>query len=1723
MNNLKKLAIVLAYIMIQVGSLSWMEARPACAAGGFFPVIASGVLASTSTACIGSAKTAAVNLNSVTFDIYLENLGSQELTELGVTEDLDAVFGAGNYGISSPPVLIDDPGTVVLNPAFNGTTDTDLLQLPQSGRDGSSLAPGETARIRLVVLVSNLSDRGLGLGVYQNQVLASAVDPVGNPVSDLSDSGTDPDSSGNGDPTEMGENDPTDFSMVPNPVIGVSKEVEVFSATTESVDFSGAVMAATGPRVLITWRLENLGNVALTNVVLTDDLISVFGDGNFGTYADDSQPAVVLTGSGLLNRNVSYNGANQAQVITGGSLGIGSIAEITMEMLVTTIVDMGMGSGVYINQATATADGISGGPTLDLSDEGQIPDPNGNGDPCESGEDDPTVFAVGAYLGAAKTASVMGNEVVFDIYLENFGNLTIPNVSLTENLDAALGAGNYTITSGPALIVNPGTLNLNGGFDGSGDRELLSAGSSLVPGATAQIQLPVTINLLSDQGLGLGNYANTVEVTGSLPGGQAFIDLSDSGTDPDPNGNSDPTESAENDPTPFGLAGFAATGAAKSAIVSGTEVTFNIYLENLGSLTTSDLSVIDDLDEVFGAGNYVTASPPTLIDDPGTIQLNGSFDGSADKELVASSSSLNPADTAQIRFVVQVGAVVDQGLGFGLFQNQVFVSGSDSNGSAFTDLSDEGIDPDPSGDGNPSLPTNEADPTNFFVFENPRLGISLHTYVTGTFVILDYYIENLGDSPIDSVSLAQDLDAVFGAGNYTVTLQPALIDGPNTLTRSGTFSGTGGSTSIITGGTLASGNLVRIQVRVNVTNITDQGNGLGVYMAQATLTGAAPDASPVSDVSDYGIDPDPNGNGDPADSGEGDPSLIVIGEEASLGVAKAAVVSGTQVTFDYYLENLGNVTLSSLDLEENLDSVFGVGTYTLDGLPVLMQDPGTVNLNLSFDGSNDPALIGPGSSLVAGVTAQIRIVVEVGTVIGGGLFANQVIGSGTAGLGTLGQDLSDDGVNPDSNSNGYPADAGEGDPTLFEILTPDVGIAKTASVTGSMVTFNVFVEAFDPATLTGARLVDDLDAVFGLGNYEVVGDPTLISVPRNLDPNPNFNGGSDKNLTIPGGSLLAGIVEELQFVVRVLNITDRGRGFGQYSNQATLSAQDAGMKTGTDLSDSGTNPDPDGDEVAGGPNEDDPTLFALTADFGDAPDTYGTLLSNNGARHITGGARFLGASVDSEAEGAPSANSDGDAVGVDDEDGVSFPNALVVGTATEIVVFSTSPGVLDFFFDFNGDGEFGGTEETFSFNHPGGGAADVPVIIPADAQVATTYARFRLTSSGGVGPHGTATDGEVEDYQVTVVGRVPTIVCPADISVGADPGLCTALIPFAATAMGTPNPVVEYRIGTQIISSPHSFPVGTSIVDCTVTNSEGSAACSFIVSVTDDEAPALFCPPKLTAIADGMGQAQIPDMLSLISTFDNCTSGDDLLISQNPPAGTLVTPGDFPIVVTVVDSSNNMIECLSEFSVFEGSPTPTVTFTETITPTETPTPTSTETVTETETETPSSTPTPTTTETVTASPSETPSATATLTGTATESPTETPSSSATETATETLTETASATVTETRADTETPTPTPTLSETTTETATPTATATETQTSSATPTELATSSPTETEASTLTPTPSETATPTPTVTRVQTYDVFPAGGDGVIDARDLMLLLQQDPPPPWFEFSNFWYD
>jgi len=161
--------------------------------------------------------------------------------------------------------------------------------------------------------------------------------------------------------------------------------------------------------------------------------------------------------------------------------------------------------------------------------------------------------------------------------------------------------------------------------------------------------------------------------------------------------------------------------------------------------------------------------------------------------------------------------------------------------------------------------------------------------------------------------------------------------------------------------------------------------------------------------------------------------------------------------------------------------------------------------------------------------------------------------------------------------------------------------------------------------------------------------------------------------------------------------------------------------------------------------------FDPPRDYGDAPDTYGTTAASFGASHTLPTNYFLGSSVDPESDGQPGASANGDdANGDDDEDGIAFTTPLVLGEPASVTVTASDFGYLSAWIDFDGDGQFENEEIIVSAQSLLSGTTVQAFSIPSDASAASTYARFRFSSTPIVSPTGPGGAGEVEDYAVSI-------------------------------------------------------------------------------------------------------------------------------------------------------------------------------------------------------------------------------------------------------------------------------------------------------------------------------------------------------------------------------------
>jgi len=195
-------------------------------------------------------------------------------------------------------------------------------------------------------------------------------------------------------------------------------------------------------------------------------------------------------------------------------------------------------------------------------------------------------------------------------------------------------------------------------------------------------------------------------------------------------------------------------------------------------------------------------------------------------------------------------------------------------------------------------------------------------------------------------------------------------------------------------------------------------------------------------------------------------------------------------------------------------------------------------------------------------------------------------------------------------------------------------------------------------------------------------------------------------------------------------------------------------------------------------NEDDEACAKVTIlsvfDYGDAPDSYGTLEASGGAKHEIIPKLSLGAIVD-EDDGTLT-NADANA---DDNNGESDEDGYTITTLTEgddpnwSVVVTNDTGSsanLVCWIDYDGDGVFAtdGTESGSATVASASGAQTITVDMPAvpgtavsdnldgSTGVSESYTRCRLSTDSDLNvltPAGAMDDGEVEDRKVTFANQ----------------------------------------------------------------------------------------------------------------------------------------------------------------------------------------------------------------------------------------------------------------------------------------------------------------------------------------------------------------------------------
>jgi uncharacterized repeat protein (TIGR01451 family) len=459
----------------------------------------------------------------------------------------------------------------------------------------------------------------------------------------------------------------------------------------------------------------------------------------------------------------------------------------------------------------------------------------------------------------------------------------------------------------------------------------------------------------------------------------------------------------------------------------------------------------------------------------------------------------------------------------------------------------------------------------------------------------------------------------------------------------------------------------------------------------------------------------------------------------------------------------------------------------------------------------------------------------------------------------------------------------------YPVLNPSGAFIKTVNnIThpgATLLTANDILEYTLSITNTGNLIAGNVTLVDSIpaGATYVTGTTKLNGTTQadNSGAMPYANTVTPKQINSPGqvsGVLATGSSNKATVVFQVkVNATNT-----QICNQGTVN-YDGGPVSGIFSDDSST-------ALA-----DDITCTGKLVDFGDAPDTgsgtgvgnYQTISSDNGPNHFIVSGIQMGANIDGDTGSLQNANADADNTNgtLNDEDGVKLgasslqAQSLNQGASSTLDITTQGSGKLNAWIDWNRDGDFLDLGEQIATDiSPVSNAISLPMTVPSTALIGITYARFRYSSQAGLASTGSASDGEVEDYKITITANADLVT--------------TKTGPTTAVAGST----VTYSLST-INNGPSS---ATNVI---VTDNIGIGLTGVVPSNsgTYSSTTGIVTFPTIASLANGATQTytinvtapasgSIADTVSSTSATTDPTPGNNNGSATNATVTTVITP-----------------------------------------------------------------------------------------------------------------------------------------------------------------------------------------------------------------------------------------
>lgn len=159
----------------------------------------------------------------------------------------------------------------------------------------------------------------------------------------------------------------------------------------------------------------------------------------------------------------------------------------------------------------------------------------------------------------------------------------------------------------------------------------------------------------------------------------------------------------------------------------------------------------------------------------------------------------------------------------------------------------------------------------------------------------------------------------------------------------------------------------------------------------------------------------------------------------------------------------------------------------------------------------------------------------------------------------------------------------------------------------------------------------------------------------------------------------------------------------------------------------------------------------------------------------------------------------------------------------------------------------------------------------------------------------------------------PALECPLTDEVTVDGDCEISLLDYTGSATTSDNCAATVNVSQD--PAPGTIVSGAGTVQIvTILANDGNgndSSCTFSVMLKDEMIPAVSCPTAQALSVDEDCEAVVPDLLSGVTTSDNCSETGDINIQQSPAAGTVLNgpAGTTTVTVTATDESGNANNC----------------------------------------------------------------------------------------------------------------------------------------------------------------------------------------------------------------------